>query len=374
MKTHFLSILVCFAMMISSCNPNSSDEPVVPETPEEPETPEVPVVTGDTVAVSFNLGGEINISEEPLTRSSMNDLYGFNVYQSMTPINIPDDVQKTSITPYAYGYFDDLSSIMLKLAKNRYYFFEMVYIPDGKNKVHQFEDGHYGNPFECIFDESPKNGALNEVMYSNKRNISMMNYGATQAKGIKDYMIQSNHFNNIERYQGVLYNFHATDNNKTVNVSLYRMMVGIKLIIDDFTKGTVTVSSTCGKKHSVSPASNSNTNTLDIVVELLDMPIVGTLFNGTDVGAMNKPIEEFTEIVNSEKPFYDVWPGALFITYRDENSDEITLYANQLFKYKRLTKHVLQFSVSDAIANGGIQPNIKDDIDGDLTEESWSWN
>ena len=152
------------------------------------------------------------------------------------------------------------------------------------------------------------------------------------------------------------------------------MMVGIKLIIDDFTKGTVTVSSTYGKKYSVSPASNSNTNTLDIVVELLDMPIVGTLFNGTDVGAMNKPIEEFTEIVNSEKPFYDVWPGALFITYKDENSDEITLYANQLFNYKRLTKHVLQFSVSDAIANGGIQPNIKDDINGDLTEESWSWN
>ena len=343
------------------------------ETPEEPTLPEEPVSKGDTIAVSFKLGGEISISEEPLTRNASNDLYGFNVYQTMEAINLPEDVQRVTMSPYAYGYFDDLSAVTLKLAKDRYYFFEMVYIPNGKNEVYQYPDGHYGNPFECIFDESPVNGAINEVIYSNSRTISMMNYGATQGKGITDYRTQANHFNNIERYQGTLYNFHATDENKTVNINLYRMMVGIKLIIDDFTQGTVTVSSKYGKKYSIEPASNSTTNTLDIIVELLNMPVVFTLFDGGETGALTKPTEEFVEMINSEKPFYDVWPEALYITYKDENNDEITLYSNQQFRYKRLIKHVLQFSVSDAVANGGIQPTIKDEADGELTEESWSW-
>lgn len=345
-------LLLVATMFFADCSSSGSDDPIDPTPTPTP----APSVTSDTITASFRLGGEILQSQEPLNSRafSSNDLFGVNVYQSMQS-------DKSSIYNYAYGYFDDLNSVVLKLAKNRYYHFEVVYIPNGKNLIHQYADGHYANPFECIFSQNVYNGKLNEVVYSTENSLSMLNYGASQGKGITDYRIQANQFNKIERYQGLAWNFHATDDSKVVSVNLYRMMVGLKLIVDDFTEGEIIVSSDYGIKYTLKPAANSTTNILDIVVELPSMPTI----------AMGE--SEATDDAATDKPFSESI-GGLLISYKDKDGKEITLYSNRSFRFKRMTRHVLQFSLSDAIANGGISPELKDAPNGQMEESEWNWN
>lgn len=362
MKTsNILTFLLLLAATVFFANCSGSGSGDVLDTTPSPSPSPSPDVASDTITASFNLGGDILVSQEPLgSRAfSSNDLFGVNIYQSRQEVT---DVNHADMYSYAYGYFDDLNSVVLKLAKNRYYHFEMVYIPDGKNKIQQYSDGHYANPFECIFSKNPYNGKVNEIVYSTENGLSMLNYGASQGKGIDDYRIQANQFNQIERYQGLKWNFHATDDAKTVSVNLYRMMIGIKLIVDDFKEGEVILGSDYGIKYSLKPASNSTTNTLDIVVEQPSMPVLGTV--GT---------EAFNDL-NAEQPFYDESLGGLLISYKDKDGNEISLYSNRSFKFKRMTRHVLQFSLSDAIANGGISPELKDSPNGQMEDSEWDWN
>ena len=51
----------------------------------------------------------------------------------------------------------------------------------------------------------------------------------------------------------------------------------------------------------------------------------------------------------------------LCISYTTDDNKEITLYSNTYFSYTRNTKYKLSFSLSDAIANGGITANIVED-------------
>lgn len=352
----FAALPLLMAALLFTCCTSGGNGIDVESTPTQ--TPTSPNVSSDTITVSFNLGGEILESEEPLDSRSFgtNDLFGMNVSQSMQERT---DENLASMCGYAYGYFDDLSAVVLKLAKNRYYHFEMVYIPNGKNLIHQYSDGHYANPFECIFSQNPYNGKLNEVVYSTENGLSMLEYGASQGKGIEDYRIQANQFNQIERYQGLKWNFHATEDSKTVTVNLYRMMVGIKLIVDDFKEGEIIVSSGYGIKYSLKPAANSTTNILDIVVEMPSMPNWSWNNIGEDT---------------PEKPFEDECIGTLLVSYKDKDGNELPLYSNSNFKYKRLTRHVLQFSLSDAITNGGITPVLKDESNGKMEDSEWSWD
>lgn len=365
-KQFYLSLLMgLMALVGTSCGSSSADEPgVTPPRPDEPVIEDV-IEDSDSITVTFKLGGEIGITEEPLgSRASSNDLYGLNVFQTLQPIYSAEDYGNYYYNLYAYGVFDDLGYMTLKLAKDRYYHFELVYVPDAKTLVHQYKDGHYGSPFQCMFADNPINGKINELLYSTVNNLDMMDCGATQEKANDDYKVQANQFTDIERYQGTRWNFLATDENKSVDINLYRMMTGIKLIVDDFTEGSVSVFSTHGKHYTLYPDKNSTTSILDIVVELPMMPSVEFLT------LMDH--ERFDELVKSEQPFVDEQVNGMYITY-NKNGQEIALYSNVFFVYKRLTKHVLQFSVSNAFVNGGIVPDIKDDPKDELEEGEWSW-
>ncbi len=365
-KHLYLPVLATLiAIVWTSCGGSSVEESIIP--PAIPDKPVIEDVTedSDSITITFKLGGEIGISEEPLnSRAGTNDLYGLNVFQTLQPIYSSEDYGNHYYNLYAYGVFDNLGYMTLKLAKNRYYHFELVYVPDAKKLVYQYNDGHFGSPFQCMFADNPVNGKINELLYSTKNNLDMMDSGATQEKGNDDYKMQANQFTDIERYQGTRWNFLATDESKSVDINLYRMMTGIKLIVDDFTEGSISVYSTHGKRYTIYPAKNSTTNVLDIVVELPTMPSIEFLT------LMDH--ERFGELVQSEQPFVDEQVNGMYITY-NKNGQEIALYSNVSFVYKRLTKHVLQFSVSDAFVNGGITPDIKDDQNGELEEGEWSW-
>ena len=357
-----------FLVVLAGCSKTDIETPVPPtpepEIPVTPERPETPSISSDSILVSFKLGGDIKYSEEVLSRSSSNDLYAVRVYQSQNELTTLEVLQ--NVTTYATGYFDTPSNVVLKLAKNRYYHFEMAYIPNAKNLIYKYPEGHYGVPFSAPYSE--KQLKINEFLYSTAQEDGVWVGAASQGKENSDYRIQVNDFNTIERYNGVLWNF--TPDQSEVKINLYKMMVGLKLVINDFTEGTIILQSVHGHKYTIKPASNSTTNILDITVCQLSFPQVIDAHIHLN---LKEPTDEvFRETIKQEKPFGDETQGNVQIHYIDKEGDDVVLYNNNYFVFKRNMKHVLEFSVSDAIKNGMLTPNIVDEGD-DMQETKWEF-
>ena len=348
-----------FLAVFAGCS--KSDIEPNPPTP-DPDKPVIPPVSSDSVIVSFKLGGDFKYSEEDMSRSTSNDLYAVRVYQSQNELTTLDVL--TKVTLYATGYFDTPSNVVLKLAKNRYYHFEMAYIPNATNLIHQFPEGHYGLPFHAPY--SDKKLQINEFLYTTVQEDGIWATAASQGKGISNYRVQENDFNTIERYQGLLWNF--TPDQSEVKINLYKMMVGLKLIVNDFTEGSIILQSVHGHKYTLKPASEGTTNTLDVTVCLMSLPqiIDAHLFLNLD----EQTDEAFREMIKREKPFGDESTGNLQIHYVDKDGDDIVLYNNQSFIFKRNKRHVLEFSVSDAIENGMLSPNVVNEGD-EMEETGW---
>ena len=133
--------LCAFTLINSSC---STDE-----------LPEQPADQPKVYEVSFGLTGEITqASQSPLTKASSNDLYGIQVTSS--PVNTGE------ANNYASGFFDDLSTVKIRLIEGYKYHFLCTMVPNGKSKIFSQSqpDGkqHYAAPFERT--------ASNEFTYS----------------------------------------------------------------------------------------------------------------------------------------------------------------------------------------------------------------
>ena len=319
-------------------------------------TPEA-TIHPDSVEVRFS--DIIYIDSEPLeTRSSNNnDLYAVQVVKQV-PMPAGDLYYFESVTSivYAHGCFDDLSKFVIKLAKRDIYGFTVAYIPNGKNVLYRYPDGHYGNPCGSVWG---RNGTLNEIVYNDRHGLFGLEGGVSQAKDISDYMIQSNTWNSIERYQGVVADYDPKSG-EPVNIKLYRMMMGFKVDISDFHSGTVTICSIHGHKYQATPDGNGN-GSIDIVIETEIMPIAGDL-NSFCQDYGNPFTEENKEIFNEyiQKRINESYTQ-LYIIYTTDKGEEIMLYANQYFRITRNTKYNLSFSLSEAIQNGTIIPDIVDD-------------
>lgn len=71
-----------------------------------------------------------------------------------------------------------------------------------------------------------------------------------------------------------------------------------------------------------------------------------------------------------EQPFYDEQEGALQVVYKDTTGVEVSLYSNNKFEFKRLTKHVIKLNVADILnKEAGFEPEIKDSIGTPMSEE-----
>lgn len=361
---NYLKIFYCclLAITLSGCSKDEGEMTTSPEVPEISDKQEEPTISSDSILVSFKLGGDFKYSEEVLSRSSSDDLYALRVYQSQDKLK--DLGVLANVTTYATGYFDSPSNVVLKLAKNRFYHFEMAYVPNAKNVIFKYKEGHYGTPFYAPYSE--KQPKLNEVLYSTMQEDGLWVTAASQGKDNSSYFVQECDFNTIERYNGILWNYEP--NQSEVKINLYKMMVGFKLIVNDFTEGSITLQSVHGHKYTLKPASNSSTNILDVTVCQLSFPqIIDAHINLKDATD-----EEFREIITRDKPFFDETIGNIQIHYTDKEGDSMVLYNNHNFVFKRNTKHVLEFSVSDAIENGMISPNIVDEGD-EMPESEWEF-
>ncbi len=112
-----------------------------------------------------------------------------------------------------------------------------------------------------------------------------------------------------------------------------------------------------GHKYVMTPKAGHTTNELDVTVESPFMP-------HPNVGVTPELLAQ------TGKQFSDTCEEYVTIVYTAPDGEEILLY-RKMIAFKRLTKYVMRFSLSDAIANGGIEANVVDAPNGELTEEPW---
>lgn len=325
MKNYYRLIVALLLFVLCACNKNNEEPPVVPDVPE--------IIHPDSTIVKLKAIGDFTSS--PLTKAGSNDLYALQVTRRR-----PNDMNGSGDILYDYyaiGVFDDINLAVVKLSKKYTYCFDLAYIPNGKNIIHQYEDGSYGNPCGCYYGEGLQ---VNELRYDTNDWL-WLDHGSSQIKGITSYLIQENQWSPVCRYQGYTDSFDPNISD-VVSINLYKQVIGFKIIVDDFTKGEIILSEQFGHQYTLKPNSNDPTATLQIEVEPPTIPIPR---RGLD--------SETTTIVQ--------------IFYNDGTGNNIPLLRRNI-QYERNTLYTLRFSLSDAIANGGITTNIIDDSD-DMTEQ-----
>lgn len=322
-----------------------SKEGVLPLTSPDTETHTEANIQSDSVLIEIN--PIFNISSEPMsTRASNNDLYAVEVSkQNYFTNELGNDWIGTTI--YACGYFDDLSKAVIKLAKRDKYGVTVAYIPNGKELIYQYPDGHYGAP--C---DTGLNSAINQVVYASGLNI----YSNCQTSSHKD-----NLWNSIERYQGVTINFDPKTNT-SVSVKLYKMVFGFKFEISDFHSGVVTIAGVpnmSGHTYNIYPDENGN-GFLDIAIESPAIPTAGDINHYTQLYPDDPYGENYEQVDNYVQSLFDGGSTQLHIQYTTDKGEVINLYNNINFEYTRNTKYKLSFSLEDAIKNGGITTDINE--------------
>jgi hypothetical protein len=295
----------------------------------------------DTIEVGIRTS--LDFTSSPMTKGVANrDLYGIRVYQK-TP---------TGMIMMAYGTFDDLSLVAIKMAKTSKYGIDLTYIPNGKNIVYEDTDGHYGVPFSPVWTSSEPD--LNQVKYIDPGEaVWSLSYGAVQEVGITDYRIQSNNWSTVRRYQGIALCDPTEDN--IVDIDLYLQMVGFKISVTEFETGTITFGGDFGHKYTVTPDAN-NEAVIDIEVCMESMPSIAEYPWDQE---FDKTAPFVDNILNSQRN------QTVRLTYSD-GTDETVLYYNFEYKVTRNTRYNMSFSLLDAIEGKTINSNIVDE--GEMTE------
>ncbi len=333
-----LFLLLFIPLVLWGCSKESGSI-ITPNKPDQPE-----IMDSDSVEVRLTAIGDFTATPLSSRASSKDDLYALMVTQ-ITPEDGYIGSEPTVVYShnyYAIGVFDDLNLAVVKLSKKYKYGFDLAYIPNGKKILHKYPNGSYGNP--CYAHHNPSL-CPNEIRYTTT-DFLWIQYGNSQVKGIDNYMVQENYWNNVCRYQGYV-DFFDPNVSDEVKIDLYKQVVGFKLIIDDFTKGEISIQGQFDTAHtySIKPSANSTTNTLQVEIE---MPEIRSTISNTDT---TNPLSTIVQI----------W-------YDDGDGNRIPLYRKQNFQYDRNVLYTLRFSLSDAIANGGITANIIDDTD-EMTEQ-----
>lgn len=188
MKLRHLFVAAAMAVVaVVSCQKNA-----LPETSDQEQ---------EYVTVQLGMGGELDVTYEPMTRGNdNNDLYGIQVYSA------PKDQENPSWSYYAYGLFDDVSDITVSLLKGFQYKFVATMVVDGKNKLYCYTDG-YHTPFWRGGDNTFGNEAISDnFTYSSLNYLPYIDDGDS-------YLICRNSYGrpNTDRYYGELVGYVPED-------------------------------------------------------------------------------------------------------------------------------------------------------------------
>ena len=198
-----VAMLLMLSLATSCENPNGpSEQP----TPSEPEY----------VTVSLGLDVKLDYEYEPLTRAEENnDLYGIQVYS--TPYPAAENAQWTK---YAYGLFDNVDNLTIKLIRGYEYKFVASMVKDGKNKV-ESSSNTYGNPF------------MHETTSVTGTSTPLSTSFLYSQLGLTYLRLDTSLFGNnlaVELYYGELESYIPGDNDSKATIELKRTSFGAKFI------------------------------------------------------------------------------------------------------------------------------------------------
>ena len=180
-------------------------------TTEQPTTPTEP----EYVTVSLGLNVELDCEYEPLTRAEENsDLYGIQVYSTPYPAT-----EKAEWTKFAYGLFDNVDNLTIKLVRGYEYKFETIMVKDGKDKVELDSDG-YRKPF------------MHEISYRGYVSTPLSTSFIYDKLGLHPWGDESldSYYLNFELYYGELVGYIPGDNDSKATIELKRTSFGAKFI------------------------------------------------------------------------------------------------------------------------------------------------
>lgn len=178
---------------------------------------------GEVYTVSLKLNGEITTSDSPLTRgTATDDLYGVLVLRLRTNINdyIVD----------AYGLYDNIEDIKIKLKSSDTYKFVVTAVKDGKNVLYSYNISktHFSAPYEMEVTNTMKTGSNTALYGYFKKGTSKLIDGKKY-----DYPETDRFYGEIENYTPI--------ENGTVDINLKRVAFGLKYQVSGLTDGTLSV-------------------------------------------------------------------------------------------------------------------------------------
>lgn len=217
MKTKYILFMIALLLGFSSCSNN--DEGSVEPTPE----------SSEMVTVSLALGGEITISEQPLSRAeetSSTDLYGVQVYEGEHY--------------YAFGVFDNIDDMKINLTKGKTYKFVVTLVKEGKDKLRCYKNSYsyhtnypLGTPDISSIYSTPS--PFNYFYYDLTWRLDNLGGGKTR---LIDGSIRF--YPEIDRFYGELSGYTPTVNG-TANIELKRTAFGLRYEIENLTDGSISL-------------------------------------------------------------------------------------------------------------------------------------
>ena len=178
----------------------------------------------ETVTVSLGLGGEISVSESPLSRAagsetSSNDLYGINVYYDEDDDGKIDD-------HYAYGLFDNVADMVITLVTGHKYKFECRMVVDGKTTC-LYNSLNYSRPF--CFSYSDYHACDNKFISSGSNFFIKLGFGNTYSSGY----VADTYYGEITDY--------TPKAGGVVNINMKRCSYGLTVNLSGLSKGEATI-------------------------------------------------------------------------------------------------------------------------------------
>ena len=216
------------AMAMAAC------ESVLPE--QQP-----PIDEPRTFTVHLGMSGEINVSQNPLTRFTPDDrdLYGIQVYHK--------PASKNTYTPCAYGLFDNIEDVKLEVTENYNYAIEVILVNDGKDMIHRdsilVDDVPYIGYDEPFYAYNRYPGAKeqsvtivsNEFTYAEDRYFYNYYDHERDLRFSPVYASDSDFINpRIDTYYGKLVDYTPTTEGAVIDIYMKHMIYGLKVEVGEF--------------------------------------------------------------------------------------------------------------------------------------------
>ncbi len=181
------------------------------------------------VTVNIKLGGEIlDVTQEPMTKGlTSNDLTAIQINEVVV-----NDYEEE--VPYAWGLFDDVSNISVKLKKGSKYDIEATTVIDGKVILGFSSDGYY-DPFYL------SNGSTFVTNIMDVSSTSRFPRLASSCVQIKEDQNIMYNFSKADKYY--YRNVFVVEENSDISFDMKRVSSGLKIIANNLIEGSLLVES-----------------------------------------------------------------------------------------------------------------------------------